>query len=218
MSINKVLYRCSSVLPGYISGFVQQTTFHREQSNALSLIRTDWQLHEKLLPNEILNGFCHRVTDKIQKEGEDSSRRRNGYVVIKYLSWTSWQGGEVYVGGEYWIVYRGPGFPVVRFCSSSPSSPQPPLKVSKLSLFLSLVIFRRVVGGGGAKSYNGEKAWYFINHSILSGWRCYLQQTFGHILNGKTTVYSRLFASCYLVFSKRININPIKALVLHLNI
>ncbi len=59
-------------------------------------------------------------------------------------------------------------------------------------------------GGGGAKPYNGEKAWYSINHSILSGWRCYLQKTFGHILNGKTAVYSfpQLFASCYSVFLK----------------
>jgi hypothetical protein len=24
-------------------------------------------------------------------------------------------------------------------------------------------------GGGGAKSYDGEKAWFSINHSILSG-------------------------------------------------
>jgi hypothetical protein len=42
-----------------------------------------------------------------------------------------------------------------------PSYTPPPSPVSKLSLFLSLPVW-------GAKSYYGEKAWSFINHSILS--------------------------------------------------
>ncbi len=55
----------------------------------------------------------------------------------------------------------------------------PPSTVSKLSLFLSLPVCRRSSlltgeGGGGdeggAKSYDGEKAWSSVNPSILSGW------------------------------------------------
>ncbi len=52
------------------------------------------------------------------------------------------------------------------------SSPTPsPFSVSKLSLFLNLPVCRRsslLTGGGGTISYDGEKAWSSINHSILS--------------------------------------------------
>ncbi len=44
-----------------------------------------------------------------------------------------------------------------------------PLNVSKLSLFLGLPVCRGSrVEVGGAKSYDHEQAWPFINHSILS--------------------------------------------------
>jgi hypothetical protein len=52
--------------------------------------------------------------------------------------------------------------------------PPTPFHVSKLSLFLRLPVCRRssllTEEGmrGGAKSYDGEKAWSFINHLILS--------------------------------------------------
>jgi hypothetical protein len=42
----------------------------------------------------------------------------------------------------------------------APPPPPPPCPVSMLSLFLR--------GEGGARSYDGEKAWSSINHSILS--------------------------------------------------
>jgi hypothetical protein len=48
--------------------------------------------------------------------------------------------------------------------------PLPHSPVSKLALFHSLRVCRRprlLTGVGGAKSYNCEKAWSFINHSIL---------------------------------------------------
>jgi hypothetical protein len=56
----------------------------------------------------------------------------------------------------------------------APRPPHPPSLVSKLSLFLRLPVFRRSSlrkgegGGGGAKSYDGEKVWASINHSVLS--------------------------------------------------
>ncbi len=31
--------------------------------------------------------------------------------------------------------------------------------------------------GGGSKSYDGEKAWFSVNHSIPSGWRCSALET-----------------------------------------
>ncbi len=49
-----------------------------------------------------------------------------------------------------------------------------PTPVSNLSLFLSPSVCRRRIywrkrgrGGGGAKSYNGEKAWPSLKHSLL---------------------------------------------------
>jgi hypothetical protein len=93
------------------------------------------------------------------------------------------------------MFYRGPSFPaVLRICSYLAPSTTSPSSQQVFSISQSCYISQGGAGGGGAKPYNGEKAWYSINHSKLSG----LQLTCGHILNGKTTVSSRLFASCYL--------------------
>jgi hypothetical protein len=54
--------------------------------------------------------------------------------------------------------------------------PLPLSPISKLSLLLSLPVCRRsglLTGegegnGGGAKSYDGEKGWPSVNHSLLS--------------------------------------------------
>jgi hypothetical protein len=78
------------------------------------------------------------------------------------------------ISREYWMIYRGPGFLAVVYNSA----PHPPLSpLSSPSLFLSLPVCRRSSlltewggrGGRGAKSYDLEKAWPSINHSILSG-------------------------------------------------
>jgi hypothetical protein len=70
------------------------------------------------------------------------------------------------------MIYRGPGFLAVvlirLFALALPLSP-----VSKLSLFLSLQMFRRpslLTGEGrrGAKSYDHYKALPSTNHSIFS--------------------------------------------------
>jgi hypothetical protein len=67
------------------------------------------------------------------------------------------------------MIYRGPGFLAVP--SPAPCYPPP---VSKLSLFLSLLLTCCVSpvelpgGGGGAKPFDGEKDWSSINHSIQS--------------------------------------------------
>ncbi len=80
------------------------------------------------------------------------------------------------------MIYRGPGFfAVVRFGDLAPPPPLSP--VSKLSLFLNLPVNRRSSlpkggweegVGGAAESYGGEKAWFSINHSLLSSllWVC----------------------------------------------
>jgi hypothetical protein len=66
------------------------------------------------------------------------------------------------------MIYKRPGFLAVAWFVSSPT----PLSLSKFCLSLSA--FLRVAGqaywreGGGAKSYDGEKAWSFINHSKLT--------------------------------------------------
>ncbi len=75
---------------------------------------------------------------------------------------------------EYWMIYRRPDFlAVVWFVSF------PPPSVSKLFLFHSLLcVVGRAYwcdrwgrgGGGGARSFDGEKAWSSMNHSVLSVW------------------------------------------------
>ncbi len=75
---------------------------------------------------------------------------------------------------EYLMGYRELSFLVVTWFGSSPS-PFPP--ISKLSVILSLPVCRRRAywqergrgGGRGAKSYDLEKVWPSISHSILSG-------------------------------------------------
>jgi hypothetical protein len=71
---------------------------------------------------------------------------------------------------KYWMIY-GPGFLAVLWFGSSPI-PSPSL-VSNLSFFLTIPVCRRssILTGkvvGGAESYDREKAWPSINHSILS--------------------------------------------------
>jgi hypothetical protein len=64
------------------------------------------------------------------------------------------------------MIYRAPGF----------LAPPPPLllsTISKLDRQQTGRLIKRdnllTEGGGGAKSYEGEKAWSSINHSVLSG-------------------------------------------------
>jgi hypothetical protein len=73
------------------------------------------------------------------------------------------------------MIYGGPGFlSVVGFSSSpSPSFPLPSASCLLFSVLLcvaDLAYWREREGGGdvGAKPYDGEKAWSFINHSTLS--------------------------------------------------
>ncbi len=57
----------------------------------------------------------------------------------------------------------------------APPLPTPASPVRKWPLFLNLSVCRQWKGvglgggGGGAKSYDGEEAWYSINPSILPG-------------------------------------------------
>ena len=73
-----------------------------------------------------------------------------------------------------------------------PRPPSFPSPVSKLSLFLSLHVCRRSsLPNGGAKSYDSERAWSSINHSILSGcWHCW------SVAVGLTGAQERVF--CFL--------------------
>ncbi len=83
---------------------------------------------------------------------------------------------HIHTRREYWMIYRGPGFlDVVWFGSSPTLSPLSRQQVVSLSLSscvspVNLTDWREIggFGGGGAKSYEGEKVWSSINHSILS--------------------------------------------------
>jgi hypothetical protein len=76
---------------------------------------------------------------------------------------------------EYWMIYRGPSFLAVVWLGSSPT-PSPSRQ--QVGLFLTLPVCRRRPelsggrrggegGGGEAESYDGERDWSSINHSIL---------------------------------------------------
>jgi hypothetical protein len=60
------------------------------------------------------------------------------------------------------MIYRGPGIPT--------PSPSPVSKLSSSSCVspVELTDGRRGGSGGGARSYDAEKAWSYIYHSILS--------------------------------------------------
>ncbi len=76
---------------------------------------------------------------------------------------------------EFWMIYRGPGFhAILWFGSSSTPSPLSSKQIVSLSQS-SCVSPVELTGrwgkgwyGGGAKSYDIEKAWSLINHPILS--------------------------------------------------
>jgi hypothetical protein len=76
-----------------------------------------------------------------------------------------------YVAREYWMVYRRPGLKAVVWFGSSPIPPLLP-SASCLSFWVFLclspssLLTGEVGGGAGAKSYDGEKAWSSLNHSI----------------------------------------------------
>ncbi len=82
-------------------------------------------------------------------------------------------------------------FHAVVWFGSSPT----PTPVSKLSLVLSLPVSRRSSlvtqegggSGGGDKSYDGEKAWSSINHSILFGLKILSMSHVWFVFNCKMT-------------------------------
>ncbi len=73
---------------------------------------------------------------------------------------------------EYWMIYWGPGFHAVVCFGFFPTSyPSPFIKLSlcfSVCHRSSLLAGEGDGGGGGAKSYDGERALSSINHSILS--------------------------------------------------
>jgi hypothetical protein len=87
------------------------------------------------------------------------------------------------------MIYRGPDFLAVKCFGSLPSPPPcPPSTVSKLDStgYAQEDVERETtcwrergddVGEEGATSYDGEKAWSSINHSIVSGTFFFLYTT-----------------------------------------
>jgi hypothetical protein len=64
------------------------------------------------------------------------------------------------------MIYRGPDRCMIWLLSRQETRPATHRKTEKER---QLADGRGVGGGGGAKSYEGEKTWPSINHSILSG-------------------------------------------------
>ncbi len=70
------------------------------------------------------------------------------------------------------MIYRGSGVLAVVLFGSSPTTSPPAASCLSFSVFLCVAgraYWRRGrgKGGGGAKSYDGEKVWSSINHSML---------------------------------------------------
>jgi hypothetical protein len=73
---------------------------------------------------------------------------------------------------EHLMIYSGPGFLAVVFGSYPHPHPVPHTKFAQHTGRLrkrdNFLTGKWVGGGGGAKSYDGQKAWSSINRSILS--------------------------------------------------
>ncbi len=70
--------------------------------------------------------------------------------------------------GQYWMIYRGPGFLEL-------SPPPPPVSSTGDTQedWERNTCWRERERGAGAKSYDDQKAWSSINHSILSAKRAH---------------------------------------------
>ncbi len=77
---------------------------------------------------------------------------------------------------EHWMFYKGPGFLTILLFVHAPLL-HPLTSAKCLSFSVSVCVagrayLRKEVGSGrGAKSYDHEKAWPSINHSILSDYK-----------------------------------------------
>jgi hypothetical protein len=105
-----------------------------------------------------------KVTNLPQRHHERSFDKNGFYQLVPL-----WLLYKIYIAKSIEWFYRGPGFLAVVWLDC------------KLSLVLSLPVChrsslltgdRRRVGGLGAKSYECEKTWPSINHSILSAVLC----------------------------------------------
>ncbi len=86
-----------------------------------------------------------------------------------------------WVVSTYWMINRGPGFLAVVWFGSFPTHSHPLLSVTSTcdeeEDWERETTGRRDMGegGGGAKTYHGEKGWSSINHLLLSDlsrWMC----------------------------------------------
>jgi hypothetical protein len=67
------------------------------------------------------------------------------------------------------MIYRGPGFsPSYDLAPSHPPLPSQVVSLSQSSCVSSVQFTDGILGGGGAKSNDVEKAWSSINYSIFS--------------------------------------------------
>ncbi len=103
---------------------------------------------------------------------------------------------------EYWMIYRGPGFPVFVWFGSSPYPP-PPSPVSKLDRRHTGILrerenlLAREGGGRGANSYDSKKVCFSMNQSILSVMEHRALATRERTVNSMEHHASSLWAFCF---------------------
>jgi hypothetical protein len=99
--------------------------------------------------------------------GQDESQLSEKSPVI---SWWKLKAGEQRVLNDLWTTRLSCGY-IMRHLAHPLS---PPFRQQLVYLFQSSCVSLTEGGGGiGAKSYDGEKTWSSINHSILSAWEGY---------------------------------------------
>jgi hypothetical protein len=92
-------------------------------------------------------------------------REKSGAFLAVTFYWYVMETGVVSVRRrEYWMIYRGPGFRAVVWFGSSPHPSCQQVVALYYYSCVSLVKFTDGWGGGGAKSYDGEKTWSLINN------------------------------------------------------
>ncbi len=149
-----------------------------------------WQFDCNLILFAVRNSYKLNCSDmksmyKIVRSGIKCSLWRTTLPVQLRSTQGDWWNGhkteEINVNNHsikrYWMIYRGPYFLAVVYMKWLLSHPPPPVPLESSTGDTQEDWERETTcwrergdeGGGGAKSYDGEKVWSSINHSILSG-------------------------------------------------
>ncbi len=166
--MKKEFYKCVLALilhpyPGPGSTFCQQMPKSLYPNVQFSRL----MLYARLL----IHPFCQLLEDTVYTVGQKRVEKeyRTSRLCVSQIAKLAVR--------EYWMIVRESGFLAVVWFGSYPTPPSPVSKLDRRHTGRrrkrdNLLSERGREGGGGAKSFDGEKAWSSINHSILFAVRC----------------------------------------------